>query len=117
MAKERYSCTGDGADNIHISTGDVDQGPTGSIIQVRMVGMGMHGRDNGGDAAGSSDCDLVRIISSCEVRVRVWARWGEEGGGRRLSVDFGRVLSMRWSRMGGRRAGGQGTQGVDEKHG
>ena len=41
-----------------------------------MVGMGSHGRDNGGDAAGSRDGDCVCIIR-CEVRVRVGAGLGK----------------------------------------
>ena len=65
-----YDSPREGADSIHSSTGDITQGPASRFIQVGMVGMRLHGRDNGGDTAGNRDGDFVRIIY-CEVRVRV----------------------------------------------
>ena len=64
----------------HIITGDVQQGLTGITIHVRMIGVGLHGRDDGGNPTGSSNGNALRIIH-CEDMVRVLAgRWAGGSG-------------------------------------
>ena len=68
-ATEQWGSKREGAGNIHISTGDIRQSPARRMIQADMVRMGLHGGDDGHDAASRSNGDFVRIIL-CESRIK-----------------------------------------------